>query len=278
MSLSSLSLSNLSWLAAVLSGIAVGGGAWLFFDQLYTLYRRWWAMRKGRWQSSLAQWHSYEEQDIVLSEDTFYGIDADTFSRMRSISISISMLLGGWIFMSGIPFIGIIVALLGIIFPRWWMRLLRERRQWDILRQVRDFTIMLNLAVSLGGSLLWSLRDISGQDDLLLNLRLRHQLERHSDPLVVLKRLAADLRSPHIKALAQRLQAAESGASGQQEAVLVAVDAIVVDLQETAAEAIEETPLRLMFPMLVTLLPPVIVILLMPMVGRILAVISGKAF
>ena len=268
-----------TWVGAVAAAIAAGSGAWLLQDRLYALFNRWRSMHAGqRWASVLAQRRLSETADTVLSEAVLYDINPETVKRVRLWSFVVGGAIGALLISNGQLLWGVIAVGGGVFAPRMWLNAKHRRQAWLILQQVRDFVTMLNLAVGMSGSLVWALRDISEQDDRLLNRRLRYHLERISQPLPVLERLAADMRSPHLKELTRRLQAAEHGAGNRQEAVSVAVEAIATDINETAAAAIEETPMRLMFPMLAAFLPTVLVIVMLPMVARILSVLSGDAF
>jgi len=274
-----ISFQTLTWIGAIAAAMGVGSSVWLLLDRLYSLLHRWRAMRSGqRWASVLAHWQTEEVADSVLPASILYDINPETVKRVRLWSFIVAGAIGIALILNGQLLWGFTTAGGGVLAPGMWLNAKRRRQAWQILQQVRDFVTMLNLAVGMSGSLVWALRDVSEQDDRLLNRRLRHHLERNSQPLLVLARLAEDMRSPHLKELTRRLQAAEHGAGNRQEAVAVAVEAIATDINETAAEAIEETPMRLMFPMLVAFLPTVLVIVLYPMVVRILAVLSGDAF
>jgi len=274
-----ISLQTLIRIGAISTALAAGSGVWLMQDWLYTHFSRWRAMRSGyRWASALAHWQTEDTTETVLSEAILYDINPDTVKRVRLWSFVAAGALGMIFILNGQLLWGFMAAGAGMFAPRMWLNAKRRRQEWVILRQVRDFVTMLNLAVGMSGSLVWALRDISEQDDRLLNRQLRYHLERLNQPLLILERLAADMRSSHLRELTRRLQAAEHGASNRQEAVAVAVDAIATDIQESAAEAIEETPMRLMFPMLIAFLPTVLTIVLWPMVARILSVLSGNAF
>lgn len=272
-----LSFQTLTRIVAAAAALAAGGGLWLLQERLYALLNRWRAMHAGqRWSSMLAQ--TGEEPETVLAESLLYAINPDTVRRVRLGSYIAGGIVGMILISSGQLLWGFIIAGGGIFAPRIWLNAQRRRREWLILQQVRDFITMLNLAVGMSGSLVWALRDISEQDDRLLNRRLRYHLERMTRPLPILDRLAADMRSSHLKDLARRLQAAEHGAGNRQEAVATAVEAIATDINETAAEAIEAAPMRLMLPMLAAFLPTILVIVLLPMVARVLALLSGDAF
>ena len=271
-------LTVLPWVVAISTAAGVGGAVWLLLDALYGVYHRFWAMRRGQWESLLARWRTYEEDDDRLPEAALYGLDEQLIRRVKLASISAGAVIGVIVALNWSLPGGAGAATLGLFAPRIWLRARRKRRDWELLRQVRDFLTMLNLAAGLSGSMTWALRDLSERSDTLLAERLRWHLERQTQPLVILEKLADDMRSEHLYDLVRRMRAVEHGGGDRQESLKTVVEAISTDIQETAYEEVESAPMRLMFPMLITLLPPVLAILLGPMVARMLAVISGKAF
>jgi hypothetical protein len=106
--------------------------------------------------------------------------------------------------------------------------------------------------------------------------RLGYHLERSfsTDPVEVIEALGEDMRSPEMERLLLGIRAARKGGVSYVEAIVMASEEAKERILEEARLAIEETPVRLLIPMLILLVPPILVLLLYPLVARLLALMA----
>ena len=109
--------------------------------------------------------------------------------------------------------------------------------------------------------------------------RLRYHLERafSVDPASVVQDLAQDIRSAELENLLLGITAAQKGGMGYGEAVIRAAEEASERIHEEARIAIEETPVRMIIPMLLLLVPPFLVLALYPLLARLLALLNAPA-
>lgn len=170
------------------------------------------------------------------------------------------------------------LGLAGAFAPRLIRAYLVRRRKVDIDRQVRDLIFLLRPALSLRGGLRPALEDAGGRlEPGVVRDRLQHHLERAFaiDPASVIEGLARDTRSVELDNLLLGIRAANKGGMGFGEAVIRAAEEGGERIREEARIAIEETPVRLLIPMLLLLVPPFLVLALYPLLARLLALLNA---
>lgn len=168
----------------------------------------------------------------------------------------------------------------GVFVPRLVRGYLVRCRRAEIDRQVRDFIFLLRPALQVQGGLRPALEEVAGRlDESVVRRRLRHHLDRAfaTEPVAVIEALSEDLRSPDVERLVLGIRAARQGGLSYAEAVTQAADEAAEQIREEARVAIEETPIRLLVPMLLLLLPPILVLTLYPLIARLMALLGSPA-
>jgi Flp pilus assembly protein TadB len=170
-----------------------------------------------------------------------------------------------------------IVGLGGAFVPRLVRSFLVRRRRGHVDRQIRDFIFLLRPAIGMRGGLHPALEDVCRRlAPGVVRARLMVHLDRSfsTDPVDVIEALGDDVRSPEMERLLLGIRAARKGGMSYAEAIVMAAEEAKERMLEEAKLAIEETPVRLLIPMLILLLPPILVLLLHPLVARLLALMA----
>jgi hypothetical protein len=142
---------------------------------------------------------------------------------------------------------------------------------------VRSLIFLLRAALSVYGGLRPALEEVARRlEPGVVQARLHHHLERSfaADPATAIEHLAGDIHSAELDHLLLGITAARRGSMGYTEAVVEAADEAGKRINEQARVAIEETPMRLLIPMLLLLLPPFLVLSLYPLLARVLALLA----
>jgi hypothetical protein len=170
-----------------------------------------------------------------------------------------------------------VLGLGGAVAPRALRSFLVRRRRGHVDRQIRDMIFLLRPAIGVRGGLRPALEEVCERlPPGVVKDRLEHHLERtfSADPVEVIEALGADLRSQEMERLLLGMRAARKGGVSYIEATVIAAEEAKEHIVAEARLAIEETPVRLLVPMLILLVPPVLVLVLYPPVARLLATVA----
>ena len=212
--------------------------------------------------------------DRPLSDEALYGLPAH---------------LPLW--MVGAAGLGLIVSLaalagplrtLGVaagLAPLLWKRRQIGRTQHLVRHQIAALIEDMRLRLAFGGTLGAVLNAIADEPDRagIVYERLRFHQDRLAvaGPEELLRRLAADVRSAELQRLLSRLSAARLGGGSYADALRVAADDVAAELVRLVENDIEGAPLRLLFPMLIGLLPPILVLTLYPPATALINSLTG---
>ena len=218
-----------------------------------------------------------DERAEVFTEEDLYGLRGVPWTLWRIVGAAAGVALAYLLLAERNPILALL-GLIGAFAPRMLRAYLVRRRQVDVDRQVRDFIFLLRPALALRGGLRPALEDVAARLEVgVIQVRLLHHLERAFavDPAAVIEGLAKDVRSAELDNLLLGITAARKGGMGFGEAVIRAADAAGERIREEARIAIEETPVRLLIPMLLLLVPPFLILALYPLLARLLALLSA---
>lgn len=218
-----------------------------------------------------------DERADEFTEEDLYGLRGIPWTLWRIVGAVAGVVLTYLLLAERNPILAVL-GLGGAFAPRLIRAYLVRRRQVDVDRQVRDFIFLLRPALALHGGLRPALEDVAERlEPGVTRDRLRHRLERSFavDPAAVVEGLAKDVRSTELDNLLLGITAARKGGMGFGEAVIRAADAAGERIYEEARIAIEETPVRLLIPMLLLLVPPFLILALYPLLARLLALLSA---
>jgi hypothetical protein len=149
--------------------------------------------------------------------------------------------------------------------------------------QVRQMLIDVRVHMSLSGSLLLGLDSIarSTQETAVVYRALKRRMAGGSakSGLDVLQQLAADVKSPHLLRVVQRIRSAQqsSGLLGIDQAISNSIEELNEEIATACEEQIQHLPLRITLLAMPFLLGPIVILLFYPLVDRILKTLAGTA-
>ena len=220
-----------------------------------------------------------DEQAEAFTEEDLYGLRGIPWGLWRIAGAVVGTALAYLLLAERNPIFAVL-GLAGAFAPRLLRAFLVRRRQVDVDRQVRDFIFLLRPALSVLGGLRPALEEVAERlEPGVVRERLRYHLERafSVDPASVVQDLAGGIRSGELENLLLGITAAQKGGMGYGEAVIRAAEEASERIREEARIAIEETPVRMIIPMLLLLVPPFLVLALYPLLARLLALLSAPA-
>lgn len=158
----------------------------------------------------------------------------------------------------------------------WLVRLcLLRRAQRRVARNVRSFLRTVTALVPVYGSLRPVLRAMASVEGGVAEQRLRQHLTTTKSAIDVVDALAADLRSPTLEALPQRLRWASQGVD---ESSVVLTD-LLEDIEQETRRAAEQTVTRasvgLLIPMLIMMVPSIVALVVYPAAAHLMPLVAG---
>ncbi len=259
-------MTNILWLPAVFVAVGTGLLTWRAF-QVADGYLA--ALTRRRLWLAVRQEGPSAEQ---LTEEVLFGIPS------LLPYILVATVVGAWLglllLQGPFRFAG---ALAGVIPLLWKQNRIREGRQ-EIQREVADLVETLRLYLAFaptpGSALILALAE--GHEGILWGrLRRRRDQVYLEGPESVLRAVAEEVRSPELRRLLSRIQAAQAGTGEFGAALRAAADELAVEIQHEIEELVESAPTRLIMPIVVLLLAPLMVLVLNPPVQMFLDVLAG---
>lgn len=260
---------------ALLAAVGVGLLAHVILNTVVALFRLG-LQRRRRSLALLAMSRSVSEPPSP-SEEELYGLPRNLIPQMALAALA--GLATSWALLDG-PTRGI--GLIAGILPLFWKRRRLAQARQEVRREVAHLIEELRLHLAFGGSLgaaLGMLAQGQGEEPPkgLVHTRLHalRDLITVSGPEAVLERLATELRSAELWLLLRRIGAARRGGTAYSDALRASADEALAEINRQAWMEVEGAPLRLMFPMLVLLLPPILALALYPPAYALIAALSG---
>jgi len=229
--------------------------------------------------SPIESLRALERPEEAFTESDLYGLRGIPWDLWRVVGALVGVVLTYLLLAERNPYL-CVVGLGGAFVPRLVRSYLVRRRRGHVDRQIRDLIFLLRPALGVRGGLRPALEDVHGRlSPGVVKERLGYHLERSfaADPVEVIEALGADVRSSEMARLLLGIRAARKGGVSYGEAIVMAAEEAKERILEEARLAIEETPVRLLIPMLILLLPPILVLLLYPLVARLLALMATPA-
>jgi len=156
-------------------------------------------------------------------------------------------------------------------------RLGRPPRYQVDLREIRDFVIGLQLGTSLDETLSGALLRAAEQlkDRGAFGERLLKHVETRLSiaPEDVIKGLAEDFQSEHLRDLLLRLEMAREGGISYERALSLSVSLIEEEIRGHLERDIQQIPIKLTLPMIVGVFLPAIIIGIFPLALNVLGVL-----
>jgi len=263
-------MTGILWVPAILSAIAVGLAVWVGASALADLVlallsRRWRGQGRLRVRGAGRQ----DDEEVAL-----YGLPRNMAPWM--IVSALGGLLVAHVLLGGVTqMLGLTAGLI----PMMYRRRKRAAAEHMIRRQVGELIQEMQLQLAFGGSLGAVLDRVANAADregiVYERLRQHRHLLTIAGPNEVLERLATELRSPELELLVRRIRTARRGSASFADVLRAAAEETAEELRQRAEQEVEGAPLRLVFPMLIGLLPPILVLVLYPPAYGLVSTISG---
>ena len=151
----------------------------------------------------------------------------------------------------------------------------RATRYHVDLRELRDFVISLQLGTSmeetLSGALSAAAEQFKGRGDFGKRLFKHVETRLSIAPEEVIKGLAEDFQSEHLRDLAQRLEMARDGGISYERALSLTVSQLEEEIRGDLKRDIQMTPIQLTFPMIIGVFLPAVLIGMYPLISQLLS-------
>lgn len=209
--------------------------------------------------------------DQQITPDQFMGSRIALF--VMGLCFSVLLILSGNLMA--------VVVLLGVLwlYPMAWLRRATARRHMEIQRALPNFLDLLTLSVEAGKDFLTATREILRKrriDALGEELgRAFHEIQLGKSRRDALRQLSERVRQPDFSAVLNAIvQADELGVSIGQ-VLRVQGDQLRSKRFQRAEKLANEAPVKILFPMVIFILPAVFIILAGPIILNILRTTGG---
>ena len=212
-----------------------------------------------------------------MSEEEVYGLPGNLVLPMilcalGGLALTANMLTGP------ARFVGAVTVVAPLLWRRRALGMARQRARqelWEILEQV-------HLSLVFGGSLAATLMNIvdageNGGNGGVVRWRMRahRQTLLLRGPEEFLETLSEELRINELRGLLRRVRAARRGGTSYEEAVRSAIADVRQEIWHRAETDVEGAPIRLLLPMVFTLLPTALVLILYPPADMLRSMLAG---
>jgi len=210
-----------------------------------------------------------------VSEEEVYGLPDNLILPMilcalGGLALTTNMLTGP------ARFVGAVAVVAPLLWRRRALGMARQRARqelWEILEQV-------HLSLVFGGSLaatLMNIVDKNGENGGVVRGRMRahRQSLLLRGPEEFLEVLSEELRINELRGLLRRVRAARRGGTSYEEAVQSAIADVRQEIWHRAETDVEGAPIRLLLPMVFTLLPTALVLILYPPADMLRSMLAG---
>ncbi|MBR2440825.1 MAG: type II secretion system F family protein [Lentisphaeria bacterium] len=208
--------------------------------------------------------------DEVLTVEQYLGLCI--LSPVMGIVITIILLAGG---NGGI---GILLGVLLALWPTLWLKATVKKRHLEILKALPNLLDLLTLSVEAGKDFLSALRDILAKRkrDALTDefSRALHEIQLGKKRQVALREMAERVRQPELMSVVGSIvQADEMGVSIGQ-LLKIQSDQLRMKRFALAEKLANETPVKILFPVVVFIFPAVLVLLLAPIMMQAFSILG----
>ncbi len=268
-----LDLATLALLGSLCGAVAAGALGWLALDTLLRPLERLTRRLRGRWRPLSALPNDRLDLPEPLPAPLLYGLGSLNYELVALFAAGAGACLTLIIFD---PTLGPLLrfsGLLGGLGPLVWKNTVagRGKRQViiDLRRMLADLAMAIRYEKSPGRALdLVAARGSERYPRSTVYRRLRvlnnaYQRDEQGAE-TVLRKLAADLRSPDLTMLVMRFEAARRGGLSFEQALASGLAEVISESEAYADAAVETVPERLQLPMIVSLFLPTVLLVLFP--------------
>ncbi len=176
--------------------------------------------------------------------------------------------LGVYILLNPKPILLWVALIIGFLFPDMWLKGRIKKRQEEIVRSLPDMIDLLSICVGAGLDFMLAVRRVvQGVQDSILGKEFKIMLQEIQMGLSrreALKNLAGRIDSPEINSFVRALTQADRMGSPLREALKIQADELRIFRFQKGEEMALKAPIKLLFPLLVFILPVVLIIVAAP--------------
>lgn len=208
--------------------------------------------------------------DEVLTVEQYLGLCIlSPITGLLIMFCLISMGFGG---------LGILLAALLALWPTLWLKASVAKRHMEILKALPNLLDLLTLSVEAGKDFLSALRDILAkrQRDALTTefSRALHEIQLGKKRQAALREMAERVRQPELLSVVGSIvQADEMGVSIGQ-LLKIQSDQLRMKRFALAEKLANETPVKILFPVVVFIFPSVLILLLAPIMMQAFSILG----
>ena len=175
---------------------------------------------------------------------------------------------GVYILLDSKPVLLGVAFMIGLLFPDMWLNNKIKKRREEIVRSLPDMIDLLSICVGAGLDFMLAVRRVvQGVQDTVLGKEFKIMLQEIQMGLSrreALKNLAGRIGSPEINSFVRALTQADRMGSPLQEALKMQADELRIFRFQRGEEMALKAPIKLLFPLLVFILPVVLIIVAAP--------------
>lgn len=209
-----------------------------------------------------------EEQLLMAGYDQ--TLSAERFLGLRVVLCFFGVAFAILIFLAKQPAGGLLAILLFLVYPTVWLKGIIRKRHLSILKALPNLLDLLTLSVEAGKDFLTALREINGrrkQDALTEELtRTLHEIQLGKPRQAALRDLSKRVKQGDLTSVVNAIvQADELGVSIGQ-LLRIQGEQLRSKRFARAEKLANETPVKILFPVVVFIFPSVFLILMGPII------------
>lgn len=206
-------------------------------------------------------------------------LTGEQFLAIRILSPAFGFLFAFLLIFSGNALAGLLLWLLFAVWPDMWLRSSVQKRHMEILKALPNLLDLLTLSVEAGKDFLSALRDILAKrkSDALSEefTRALHEIQLGKKRQVALREMGERVRQPElVSVVGSIVQADEMGVSIGQ-LLKIQSDQLRMKRFSLAEKLANETPVKILFPVVVFIFPAVLILLLAPIMMQAFSILGG---
>ncbi|MBQ7403638.1 MAG: type II secretion system F family protein [Lentisphaeria bacterium] len=206
-------------------------------------------------------------------------ITGEQFLALRILSPAFGVVFMLLLMLGGYGMIAILLCLLLTFWPDLWLRSSVAKRHMEIMKALPNLLDLLTLSVEAGKDFLSALRDILAKrkTDALSEefSRALQEIQLGKKRQAALREMAERVRQPELMSvLGSIVQADEMGVSIGQ-LLKIQSDQLRMKRFALAEKLANETPVKILFPVVVFIFPAVLILLLAPILMQAFNLMGG---
>ena len=206
-------------------------------------------------------------------------LSAERFLGLRIVLAVFGVVFAILLLMAQQPAGGLLAILLFLIYPSTWLKAIIRKRHLSILKALPNLLDLLTLSVEAGKDFLTALREINGrrQKDALTEelTRTLHEIQLGKSRQAALRDLGNRVRQGDLTSVVNAIvQADELGVSIGQ-LLRIQGDQLRSKRFSRAEKLANETPVKILFPVVVFIFPSVFLILMGPIIMQAMNTVFG---